>query len=921
MVIRTPDYRLRVFVSSTLNELAEERKAVRQAVMQLRLAPIMFDSGARPHPAQELYQSYLSQSQIFIGIYWQSYGWISPDMQISGLEDEYNLSCKIPRLIYIKTPAPEREPALAGLLGRIRNDNSSSYTHFSTPAELRELVQNDLALLLTEQFEAISQNKSPRDERSVHPLTNVPIPRNPLIGREHLLEMVCDLLLRKDIALITLTGAGGTGKSRLAIQVGLELLDHFKDGICMVMLEPITDPNLVIPTIAETLGIRESPGSRPLREMIKEFLHDKEMLLLLDNFEQVVDAAPCVTDLLEASPGLKCLVTSRTPLRLRAEKEIPVPPLMAPTPQSVTDLDTLSQYDAVELFIQRAQAVKPDFTVTNANAPAVAEVCYRLDGLPLAIELAAARIKLLTPQGLLTRLEHRFDLLRGGTRDLPKRQRTLRSAIDWSYNLLNDTEKKLFRRLAIFVGGWTLDSVERICDIHGDLVECLDDTLASLIDNNLVMLLAAPDVEPRFGMLSTIHEYAFERLAESDENETIHLQHAEFFLSFITEIEPRIRSAERVRWRQVLLQEFGNIRAVLTWIYTTKKYIDMGQQIVANAGMAWQFGGYIDEGRQWCSRMIALCDSSTAVVTHARLLCYSGELAWTQGEYSSAVTNLDESLDLCHTLEDKHLLAIVMVLRGMVASTVRDIPTATLMLEGSMELFRSVIDDWYKAFALSLLGEIALFANDLERSKALLDQSLELARRQGDPWCMMPALMGTGQMSVLKGDLPHAHTYFLEAVELLRLAGDNLSLAWALNDLGHVMLLEGELDQAGIYLLDGLTIAHGLGNLAIVLLALVGTAALIARREKQVLEPLQVDTSRTAMAARLCGATMRLIETPGIFVWADSKTLYDTAVDQVKSSIEAAVWDKACMDGQGLSVDQAIDMALAVLREDLHRHD
>jgi predicted ATPase len=917
MVIRTPDYRLRVFVSSTLSELAEERKAARQAILKLHLAPIMFESGARPHPAQELYQSYLSQSQVFIGIYWQSYGWIAPGTQISGLEDEYNLSSKIPRLIYIKTPAPDREPSLTGLLSRIRNDNSSSYTHFSTPTELKELVQNDLALLLTEQFEAVTKAKKTHEKITFRPSTNVPIPRNPLIGREQLLEDLCALLSRDDIALVTLTGAGGTGKSRLAIQIGLEMLDHFKDGVYMVMLEPIGDPNLVISTIAETLGIRESPGSRPIREMLMEYLRDKQMLLMLDNFEQVVEAAPCVTDLLETSPGLKCIVTSRTPLRLRAEKEIPVPPLLVPSPQKFTDLDSLSQYDAVELFIQRAQAVRPDFSVTNANAPAIAEVCYRLDGLPLAIELAAARIKLLTPQGLLTRLEHRFDLLRGGTRDLPERQRTLRSAIDWSYNLLNDSEKKLFRRLSIFIGGWTLDAAEAVCDITGDMAQYLDDTLASLIDNNLVLQVASIDEEPRFGMLSTIHEYAFDRLSESDEKEIIHHQHAEYFLGFVTDLEPRVRSAERSHWRQVLLQEFGNIRSVLAWSYASKKYIQIGQQIVGAAGMLWQFGGYIAEGRQWCSRMIALCDESTPVAIRAGLLCYSGELDWTQAEYSSAITSLDESLHLYRTLDDEERMAIVMVLRGMVASTIRDLVTATKLLENSVELLKSAGDDWYKAFALSLLGEVALYENNLERSVSYLNQSLELARLQGDPWCMMPALMGTGQMAVLKGDLANARTNFQEAVDLLRIAGDNLSLAWALNDLGHVMLLEGDVERAGFNILEGLTIARGMGNLGIVVMALAGTAALIARRTKSGRAARQADDARLILAARLCGSTLPVIGAPGIFVWADSKILYDKALEQVQSSMKAKLWDQGYTEGQSLAVDQAVTIALESLKGEL----
>jgi predicted ATPase len=915
MVIRTPDYRLRVFVSSTLNELAEERKIVRQSILKLRLAPVMFEAGARPHPPQDLYQAYLSQSQIFIGIYWQSYGWIAPGMQISGLEDEYNLSNNVPRLIYIKDPAPDREAALSALLDRIKNDSTSCYTTFTNSTELKELVHSDLALLLTEQYENVNRNEKAAAESWKLPLTNVPIPRNQLIDRDHEILAACDLLQRDDVALVTLTGTGGTGKSRLAIQIGLEILDKFKDGVFLVRLEPISDPNLVITTIAETLGIRESPGSRPIADMLKEFLRDKNVLLLLDNFEQVVEAAAFVGELLESCPGVKCLVTSRTSLRLRAEKELPVPPLAVPSLAKLTNLGPLSQYAAVELFIQRAQAVKPDFTVTNDNAPAVAEVCYRLDGLPLAIELAAARIKLLSPKGLLTRLENRFDLLRGGTRDLPERQRTLRSAIDWSYNLLSDRDKKLFRRLSIFIGGWTLEAAEEVCDINGDLAGHLADTLGSLIDNNLVILLEENDEQPRFGMLSTLHEYAFEQLNATDEADLVHYQHAQYYLDFVKKVEPLVRSAERERWRQVLLQEFGNIRSVLVWIYTTKKCIEFGQHIVIYIGMFWQFGGYIAEGRHWCGSMLELCNESTPVSIRAGLLCFAGELAWTQGDYSSSVASLEESLELCRQQDNQHLLAFTMLVRGMVATSSYDLSLATSMLQGSIELFKTIDDQWSKALALSFLGEVALFENDPDRAMAFCNQSIAIARQQGDPWCMMPSLMSFGQMAVLRGDFTNARTNFQEAVDLLRQTGDNWSLSWALNGLGHVLLMSGELNQACNYFLEALTIAHGFGNQGVVVNSLAGVAVLLFRRSKNIAVTDQNVASEMALAAHLCGATIPFISAPGIFVWADSKTLYDTAVKQLQSTMSDALWEKACIEGQSIPLDQAVSLAIQALKE------
>jgi predicted ATPase len=915
MIIRTPDYRLRVFVSSTLKELAEERKVVRQSILKLRLAPVMFESGARPHPPQELYQSYLSQSQIFIGIYWQSYGWVAPGKHISGLEDEYNLSNKLPRLIYIKNPAPDREPALVGLLDHIKNNNSSSYTSFSTLAELKELVQNDLALLLTEKFETVYRKEQAPAEIRKLPLTNVPIPRNPLIGREKELATARNLLLEDETALITLTGAGGTGKSRLALQIGLEMFDQFKDGVYLVKLEPISDPNLVISSIAETLGIRESPGSRPISEMLKEYLRDKQMLLILDNFEQVVEVAPCVAELLEACPGLKCIVTSRTPLRLRAEKELPVPPLTIPNQQEFINLDNVSKFTAIELFIQRAHAVKPNLFITNANIPAVAEICYHLDGLPLAIELAASRIKLLTLHGLLDRLEHRFDLLTNGTRDLPERQRTLRGAIDWSYNLLNEREKKLFIRLSVFTGGCSLEAAEKVCDINGDLAQSMDNTLASLIDNNLVIQLQETGAEPRFGMLSTIHEYAYERLTTSDESDPIHQQHAQYYLDFVTIVEPLIRSSERAHWQQVMEQEFGNIRGALEWVYRTGKCIEIGQQIVIALGVFWHMRGYVAEGKRWCDQMMSLCDELTSIAIRAGLLCVTGVLAWSQGDHLSAVASLDKSLELRYTLDDKHSLAIAMLVRGMTASASRDLPSATAFLQGSIEHFKVTKDQWFEAIAISWLGDVAMYENNFERAQTLHNQSINLARQQGDPWNRVPSLMSSGQIAMLDGNLTHARPIFHEAVDLMHITGDNWNLSWALSELGHVSLMEGEFKQAGNSFLEGLTLANTLGNQRVLIVLLAETAALIACRWKDLPNAQQQDTSGLALAARLCGATVPYLDIPGIFIWVDTKKIYVEAITQTQSIMDKELWDQSYSEGQSLPFDQAVVLAIQALKE------
>ncbi|MDQ5854053.1 MAG: DUF4062 domain-containing protein, partial [Chloroflexota bacterium] len=404
-IIRTPDQRLRVFVSSTLQELADERAAARDAIAHLRLSPVLFELGARPHPPRDLYRAYLEQSDIFVGIYWQRYGWTAPDMDISGLEDEYRLSGNRPKLIYIKDPA-KREPDLEALLAQIRNDDHASYKPFRTAAELRELIENDLAVLLTERFTAGALPAAP-EETSDSRRDNLPAPPTPIVGRQKEVAAVRELLLREDVHLVTLSGPGGIGKSRLALEVAAGVRGQFKDGVCFVALASITDPALVVSTIAHSLGLQEIESERrPLLRSLQGYLRDRCLLLLLDNFEQVVGAAPVVGDLLQAAPELKVLVTSRAILHVRGEHEFPVPPLALPDlehlPPGGSDLvAALSQYEAVRLFIERAQATKPDFAVTTENAAAVAEICYRLDGLPLAIELAAARIKLLSPEAML----------------------------------------------------------------------------------------------------------------------------------------------------------------------------------------------------------------------------------------------------------------------------------------------------------------------------------------------------------------------------------------------------------------------------------------------------------------------------------------------------------------------------------------
>src|ERR671910_193422 len=365
---------------------------------------------------------------------------------------------------------------------------------------------------------------------------NLPLQPTPLIGREKEIAEVCDLLSHDETRLLTLTGPGGTGKTRLALQAAADLLDDFPDGTFFAPLATLTEAELLIPAVAETLGVKET-GEQPLDETLKDYLGERRLLLVLDNFEQVLEAAPAVTELLAVTPDLKVLVTSRAPLRLYGEKDYAVPPLSIPDVRHLPDLKTLSQYEAVRLFIERAKSTKVDFEVTDESAPAVAEICVRLDGLPLAIELAAARIKMLPPRAMLQRLSSRLKLLTGGARDLPERQRTLRGAIEWSFALLDEGERTLFGRLAVFSGGRTLEAIEAICDAEGDLPVDTFDGVSSLVDKSLLRQEEGPGGEPRFVMLETVHEFAREKLQESGEAEQIKRAHAQYFLTLAEEAE------------------------------------------------------------------------------------------------------------------------------------------------------------------------------------------------------------------------------------------------------------------------------------------------------------------------------------------------------------------------------------------------
>jgi predicted ATPase len=631
-VIRTPDQRLRVFVSSTLKELREERDAARRAIERLRLTPVLFEEGARPYPPRSLYRAYLEQSHVFVGIYWQRYGWIAPDMDISGLEDEYRSAEDKPRLIYVREPSPDRDPRLSDLLDRIKGEGQTSYKSFRSPSELQGLIEQDLALLLSERFEDASLGAVQG--------TNVPTPASSFIGREREVRAVRELIERDDVRLVTLTGPGGIGKTRIALRAASDLQTSFEDGVAVVMLSPVSSPAMVVPAIAEALGAPETSGRAPI-DGVEDFLRRRRMLLVLDNFEHLVEAATVVAELLEAAEHLKVLVTSREVLRLSGEREFPVPPLSLPESDVADPSDALARSEAVRLFVDRAQAVRPDFALTDELTPVVAEICRRLDGLPLAIELAAARVRTLTPQAIAGRLDRRLHLLTGGARDLPQRQRTLRATIGWSYDLLDPADQVLFERLGVFAGGWTLDAAEAVCAGDGgpDVIE----GLASLLEKSMVRHRSARG-EPGFEMLETIREFAVERLEHRGDAERVRRAHAEFFLRLTRDAEPLLRTGEQDRTVERLAAENDNLRAAMRWS------LDRGEPgRVARMGHAlwlfWWARSLLSEAVAWMEEVLSVGEKlSTEERAMATLAL--GSSAFTQGDDVRAVPNLRTAVAL-----------------------------------------------------------------------------------------------------------------------------------------------------------------------------------------------------------------------------------------------------------------------------------
>lgn len=730
---------------------------------------------------------------------------------------------------------------------------------------------------------------------------NLPAQPTPFIGREKEVEAVCALLRREAVRLVTLTGPGGTGKTRMAIRVGGQMLLDFRHGVFFVALASITDTALVATTIAQTLGVMEG-ANRPIVESIKAHLRDRHILLILDNFEQIVGAAPIVADIMTSAADLKVLVTSREILHLRGEHEFAVPPLSMPDTQQLPTVERLAQYEAVRLFIDRAAALRPDFEVTDDNAPAVAEICSSLDGLPLAIELAAARIKMLSPEAMLARLQShteggdgRLKLLVGGHRDLPVRQQTLRNTIGWSYDLLNEGERMLFRRLSVFSGGRSLEAIEAVCNVDGALPVDALEGMASLIDKSLLQQRPGPGGEDRFVMLETIQEYAREKLEENGEADMVQEQHAKYFLDMAEKAEPEMHGPRQSEWLERLETEHDNLRVALKWAIEQGR-TEMALRLGAALMEFWKAHGHFTSGRAWLEAALDISNKPTQA--RAKALMAAGNLASAQGDYTRASAVLQESLELFRQLGDKVRIAATLKNLGNDARLQGNYDASYAYLQEGLEIARELGNRSEIGMMLGDIGIVAQSLGDQEAASAYYEESLSIKRELKDKRGIAMMLVNLGELARGGGDYDTAQSLYEEGLGIARELGEKRGVGMILHNLGHVAYHRQEYDQAFDLFTQSMSIFYEMRNkrdIAYCLAALGGVYA--AQRQPE-------------RAAVLFSAAQSLSNTISSHLDPADLIEYQRNVATARSQMSLEGWERAWRQGQRMSMDEAVAYGL-----------
>jgi predicted ATPase/class 3 adenylate cyclase len=938
-VILTPDQRVRVFISSTLEELAPERAAARRAIARLHLVPVWYESGARPHPPRSMYRAYLEQSQVFVGIYWQRYGWVAPGMEISGLEDEYRLAAGKPMLLYVKRPAPDQEPRLTAMIEGIRAAGAVSYRAFATPRELERLLADDLAVLLSETFEGepggaelpagtvtflltdiegstrlwetvpeameaalerhnrivtevidghggvvvtsrgegdsffaafasavaaveaagacqlrlgsepwptgaalrvrmglhtgeahvqegdyvdhapinrcarvkaaahggqVLVTKTTRDlvagrlgsgfglkrlgefrlrdlaePELIYQLTHADLPpdfppihtlaeRGPrplpggttsLVGREQAIGELAGLLGQPGVRLVTLTGPGGVGKTRLALAVGERIGGHFGSGAVFVPLAGVTAPELVVGGIGRAVGADLAGTGAPLQALAEQ-LGDGAWLLILDNLEQVTGAARDLDELLADCPGVVILATSRTVLGLRAEREYPVPPLSLPADPTGMPLPELTASPAVALFVDRARAVRPDFALTEANAAAVVAICRRLDGLPLAIELAAARTRLLDPGALLDRLSTSLDALGTGAVDLPERQRTLRATVEWSVGLLDDAERSLLEIMAVFTGGWTVESAAEVAGLEEGRALDLSEALA----RHSLIYPDSSEPGPRLRMLETIREFVAERLAARPDAAEVARRHAAYYRALAAQADRPLRGTGQGEWAGRLQAEAGNLAAAVRWYLAHDR--EPLPHLLRVLWLFWELRDHLGEVRAWVGQLLP---TAGTLAPHAR-----AELLWTAaatavevGDDPVALSARQRLGPLLDQVGDPFLRALCQLAMAWTSAILGDDLDGALR-EASVSLvdFRGQDEPFWAASAGLALGSVETAVGRYDDALGHLTEVRDLAERFDNPWLAAVSRVYLGTLAVVRGQLEEARAPLDEALGL-----------------------------------------------------------------------------------------------------------------------------------------------------------
>jgi predicted ATPase/tRNA A-37 threonylcarbamoyl transferase component Bud32 len=729
--------------------------------------------------------------------------------------------------------------------------------------------------------------------------SNLPVPGSALVGRDKELAAAKALLLRDEVRLVTVTGPGGIGKSRMALEVARTMNDAFPSGVYFVPLAAVNEPSLIGLAITQVLGIKECANQSPLeslREYLQSSLH-APMLLLLDNFEHIVAAAPALAELLTVVPHLKMMVTSRAPLHVYDEHEFPVPPLALPDTRALPPLELLSQYSAISLFVQRAAAVKPNFALTQDTAPVVAEICARLDGLPLAIELAAARIKMLSPSAIRARLASSLHLLTGGARDLPARQQTLRQAIDWSYDLLSEPEQRLFRRISVFLGGCTLEAVESVCDTKQDLGLDILDGMASMVDKSLVRQIEQADGEPRFVMLETIREYAREKMAESGEELLARRSHAAYCLVLAEESAGEETEENQIEWLDRLEIESQNSRAALGWLIESDN-AEWGLRLGVALFRFWERREHLTEARVWLGKLLKLKSAMAPTNLRLRALFSAGVLAAEQRDHIDSVALITESLEIARQLQDTRGVAVSLNALAVGYRECGDLPAACALFAESLLHWRELQDSPAVARGLSNLAAIANLQHDHQHALALYEESLSIFRELHDRTGVAWALNYQGDVARDQGDSASARSLYQQSLAEFRELGDRWGIAGSLADLGNLAreqrdyLTADSLYRESLGLFRDLEHKRGIARL---LESFACSAAMQSEPER---------------GLRLAGAAAALRQSIGAPLTADDQSKLECGLETARRGLTTTASRAAWLEGWVTPVEGTIEDVL-----------